>query len=121
VPTPNPRMAIVVTAEQHQLLVELGALQGRSAASYVRELVDMATPMFKAVLPVLRASADVQGRVSALIADRMDGIIREATTTGTDDGQTDLEAFIAEMKAVVDAERSQATATASTDAQESRR
>lgn len=120
-PTPNPRMAIVVSAEQHELLMELGALQGRSAASYVRELLDMATPMFRAVLPLLRASADVQERASSMISDRMQGIMAEARATVPADGQADLEAFLAEMNAVVHGEGSQPRAAASTSAPERRK
>lgn len=52
--TKNPRVNVVVTKQQHQLLVELGALQGRSAASFLREMLDTAEPLLAAALPVWR-------------------------------------------------------------------
>lgn len=39
------------------MLLELGDLQGRSAASYLREMLDAAMPMLRHALPVLRAAA----------------------------------------------------------------
>jgi hypothetical protein len=56
-PAKSPRLNVTVTDLQHALLVELGALQGRSAASFLREMLDAATPMFQAMLPVYRAAA----------------------------------------------------------------
>lgn len=56
-PTPNPRLMVTVTPEQHDLLAQLGALQGRSSASYLREMLDAATPMLQAMLPVYRSAA----------------------------------------------------------------
>lgn len=43
-PSPYPRMSLVLTPEQHRLLTRLAELQGRSAASYVRGLLDLAWP-----------------------------------------------------------------------------
>lgn len=58
-PSPFPRLAIVVTPEQHRLLSRLSALQGRSQASYVRHLLDLATPSLRALLtPLERAEAE---------------------------------------------------------------
>lgn len=66
-PTSNPRLMIVVTPEQRELLGELGKLQGRSAASFVRDLVDTATPMFQALLPIMRAhAAAIEGQPAQL-------------------------------------------------------
>ena len=56
-PAINPRVAVVVSTDQHQLLTELAALQGRSSASFLRELLDAAEPMLRAMLPVYRAAA----------------------------------------------------------------
>jgi hypothetical protein len=58
-PSVLPRLTVVVTPEQHQLLARLGALQGRSQASYVRQLLDLATPSLRAILtPLERAEAE---------------------------------------------------------------
>ena len=51
----NPRINVVVSPEQHSLLMELGALQGRSASSFIREMLDAAEPMLAAQLPLWRA------------------------------------------------------------------
>lgn len=56
-PTALPRLNVVLTHEQHALLLELAALQGRSAASYLREMVDAATPLLRATVPTLRLAA----------------------------------------------------------------
>ena len=52
-PTILPRLSVVVTPEQHHLLTSLAALQGRSASSYVRRLVEVATPSLRALLASL--------------------------------------------------------------------
>jgi hypothetical protein len=46
-------MSVVVTPEQHQLLSRLAELQGRSQASYVRRLIDLAEPSLRRVLSPL--------------------------------------------------------------------
>ena len=51
----SPRVNVVVTEEQHALLMEMGRLQRRSAASFLRELLDTATPIMRVALPILRA------------------------------------------------------------------
>lgn len=53
----NPRIGVTVSKEQHELLMKLGALQGRSASSYLREMLDSAMPMLEAMLPVFEAAA----------------------------------------------------------------
>jgi hypothetical protein len=74
-PTPNPRLSVVVTPHQRDLLGALGAHQGRSAASYLRSLLDASTPHLQLLLASLdqaaRSTADlpaVMAKVSAEIA-----------------------------------------------------
>lgn len=55
-PTRLPRLNVTVSEEQHALLMRLGALQGRSAASYLRELLDASTPFLTALAPTLDAA-----------------------------------------------------------------
>lgn len=44
-PSPFPRLTMVITVEQHQLLSRLSRCDnGKSAAAYVRGLLDFATP-----------------------------------------------------------------------------
>lgn len=98
-PSPFPRINVVVSQEQRDLLAELGAIQGRSAASYLRELLDMATPLYRSLMPVLRASQDVRDQVSAGIEQRVAELVQQALTGKTADGQVDLEEFIAAASA----------------------
>ena len=57
-PTKLPRVNVTVTEEQHALLVELAKLNGGSAASYLRQMLDAATPLLRATVPVLRSAAE---------------------------------------------------------------
>lgn len=57
-PTKQPRVNVTITDHQHALLMELGSLQGRSASSFLREMLDAATPMLDATLPIYRAAAE---------------------------------------------------------------
>lgn len=57
---PSPRVNVVVTEEQHALLLELARLDPdtRSAASFLRAMLDRATPLLRKTVPVLRAAAE---------------------------------------------------------------
>lgn len=91
-PTAHPRLNVTVTAEQHSLLLELGALQGRSAASYLREMLDAATPMLLAMLPVYRTAAAQE----AMQPDALVLAIREALSgVEAHKDQLDLLAYLA--------------------------
>jgi hypothetical protein len=74
----NPRLNVTVTPEQHAMLLELGALQERSAASFLREMLDTATPMLAALLPVYRAAAAQQAiqpqALQMAIRDALEGV-----------------------------------------------
>jgi len=58
VPSKNPRVNVTVTEEQHAMLLELAALQGGSASSFLRQQLDAATPLLRAALPLLRKAAE---------------------------------------------------------------
>jgi len=53
----NHRVLVTLTREQNELLTDLARFQGRSKGSYLRELMDGAEPMFRALVPVLRVHA----------------------------------------------------------------
>lgn len=58
-PSPFPRLMIVLTPEQHQLLTRLSDIQGKPKAAYVRRLLDLAVPHLRALLsPLERAIAE---------------------------------------------------------------
>lgn len=52
-----PRVNVTVTEEQHRLLLELAQLQGGSAAGYLRQQLDVSTPLLRAAVPLLRRAA----------------------------------------------------------------
>lgn len=54
-PTKLPRMTVVLSQEQFDILTRMGQLQHRSASSFVRELVDAAMPALRAMQPILEA------------------------------------------------------------------
>ena len=56
-PTSLPRINVTVTEEQHALLLELAKLQGGSAAGFLRQQLDAATPLLRAAVPLLRQAA----------------------------------------------------------------
>lgn len=67
-PTLNPRLSVVVTPHQRGLLSALGAHQGRSAASYLRMILDSATPHLAALLAALDHAAKSTDDLPTLMA-----------------------------------------------------
>jgi hypothetical protein len=60
-PTQLPRVNVTVTQEQHALLLELAALdKGRTAAGFMRELLDQVTPVLRATVAMMRVAAQEQ-------------------------------------------------------------
>jgi hypothetical protein len=57
---PSPRINVVVTEEQQALLFELARLdpETRSASSFLRKLLDGATPLLRVTVPMMRAAAE---------------------------------------------------------------
>lgn len=53
-----PRVNVTVTEEQHTLLLELARLRGGSAAGYLRQQLDLSTPLLRAAVPLLRRAAE---------------------------------------------------------------
>ena len=87
-PTPNPRLLVVVTPEQHELLADLAKLQGRSSASFLRELLDNATPILRSLRKTMRAHAvSIEGQTVAL-EEVVNRVISDAH--GDDHNQLDL-------------------------------
>lgn len=114
-PTPSPRINVVVSVEQHQLLTELGQLQGRSLGSYLREMLDNTTPLLVAMLPVYRAAAQ-QAQMQPQLLQKA---IRDAQA-GLDEktAQLDLLKLISEVSSGVANDAVGAAAAASSVARE---
>ena len=96
-PTTNPRVGVVVTSDQYRLLGQLAALQGRSIASYLREMLDAAMPMLEAMLPVYRAA---QAQI-AMQPEALQLAIRDAlASVDTKTAQLDLLRLLAATEAI---------------------
>jgi len=88
---------VTVSEEQHGMLLELGDLQHRSAASFLRELLDTATPILRATLPILRArSLAIEDQPAALEKSVTDAL---GALLGDDPAQIDLVDHIAALLA----------------------
>lgn len=59
-PTRLPRVNVVVSQEQHALLSELARLdpETRSAAGFLRQMLDQVTPLLRATVPMMKAAAE---------------------------------------------------------------
>lgn len=65
-PTHLPRVNVTVTEEQHALLLEMAKLdRGRSAAGFLRELLDQVTPLLRVTVNAMRAAAQEQNNAKA--------------------------------------------------------
>lgn len=88
----NPRLSVVVTPEQRTLLAALGASQGRSAASYLSDLLDHFTPSLRALVPALaraqQAAEGLDGDAARAAARLASGI--QHPWIGDGDRQLDL-------------------------------
>lgn len=66
-PSRLPSVMVRITAEQDRLLTELGRLQSRSKASFLRELLDGAEPLYSALERHMRAhTATIEGQPVAV-------------------------------------------------------
>ena len=74
-PRSSPRVNVVVTEEQHALLLELARLDPsvRSASAFLRALLDQATPLLRKTVPMMRAAAEetdnARGELRGLISE----------------------------------------------------
>lgn len=78
-----------MTKEQHALLLELAELQGRSAASYLREMLDSATPLLRSILPAFRLAAEQMDATKEETAKVLEEPLRKLQAMGMLD-QLDL-------------------------------
>ncbi len=59
-PTRSPRLNVVVSEEQHALLLELASLDPDtpSASGFLRQLLDQVTPLLRKTVPMMRAATE---------------------------------------------------------------
>ena len=94
-PTKNPRLMITLTEEQRAVLDELGELQGRSAASFVRELVDAATPLLQSLATVMRAHVSLIQSQPTTVKKLVAEVIQKTYGDPVEPSQIDLEDHLA--------------------------
>lgn len=80
--TKLPRLNVTVTSEQHALLLELAALNGGSAAGYLRQMLDQATPLLRATVPALRAASQEMTMTKEAASEAISGMLRAVRDAG---------------------------------------
>ena len=104
-PTKLPRVNVTVSEEQHALLLELAKLQGGSAAGFLRQQLDAATPLLRSAVPLLRRAAQETEGTREEVRQLLEGPLRAVREMGLQE-QVD---FLEEMGAAPDAERNAAS------------
>ncbi len=73
-----PRVNVVVTKEQHALLLELASLEpGMSASGFLRELLNRVTPLLRKTVPMMRAAAQARGEASQELKEAVGSFLAE--------------------------------------------
>ena len=104
-PSKLPRVNVTVTREQHALLLELARHQGGSAAGFLRQQLDAATPLLRAALPILRRAAQETEATREDIRKLLQAPLKAMEEAGISQ-QVD---FIEEMGSAPDEERNAAS------------
>lgn len=91
-----PRLNVTVTHEQHALLLELAELNGGSAAGYLRQMLDQATPLLRATVPALRIASKEMELTREKAATIFEEMMSALETTGAADTD-DLFDFVADV------------------------
>ena len=80
----GPRVNVTVTDEQHALLIELAELNGGSAAGYLRQMLDQATPLLRATVPALRMAAQEMNTTREQARTALDDLLGAMKGVGVD-------------------------------------
>jgi hypothetical protein len=83
-PTQAPRVNVVVTPEQHALLSEFAQLDPdvRSAAGFLRSLLDQVTPLLRVTVEAMRVAAQEKDKARGDLADAMGAVLAELRQRG---------------------------------------
>lgn len=97
-PTSKPRLQVTLTTAQHELLMRLAKLQGRSMSSIVSELFEQVLPVLERVAVVLQAAVRAQ--------ESMKQGLRESTEQAERDLRPHVAAALGQLDLLqMDAER----------------
>jgi hypothetical protein len=83
-PSKLPRVNVTVTEEQHALLLELARLNGGSAAGYLRQMLDKATPLLRATVPALRMAAEEMNTTKEEAGTQLRKLLEAISSVGVD-------------------------------------
>lgn len=83
-PSALPRVNVTVTEEQHALLLELARLNGGSAAGYLRQMLDKATPLLRATVPGLRMAAEEMNTTKEEATAQLRKMLEAISAAGVD-------------------------------------
>lgn len=89
-PTRNPRVNVCVSFPQHDLLTRLAHLQGCSAASLVKAMIDAAEPIMRKTLVMMEAAEDAKGLTQKAARDALRDVLEELRGISGDTDQLDL-------------------------------
>ena len=89
-PTRNPRVNVVVTPDQHQLLTALAKEQNRSAASLVREMVDAAEPLMRRTVELLDLANTARGMSQTAAREALEAVLQDLQALAGTSDQLDL-------------------------------
>ncbi len=78
-PPRRPRVNVDVTEEQYALLSELAHLdpETRSAAAFLRAMLDQVTPLLRKTVPMMRAAAEELDSGRQELRNAVDGFLAE--------------------------------------------
>jgi hypothetical protein len=80
----SPRLNVSLTEEQHALLLELAELNGGSAASYLRQMVDQVTPLLRVTVPALRMAAEEMNTTKAEAGAQLQAMLAAISNVGVE-------------------------------------
>lgn len=102
-PTRNPRVNVCVTPAQHQLLAKLGTIQGRSAASIVREMIDAAEPLMVRTVKLFDIAEEANATTQKAALDALRDVLEEIKALSGHPDQADLLSLLSEASGGGDA------------------
>ena len=90
----SPRVNVVVTPEQHRLLMALARHQNRSAASLVREMIDAAEPHMKRAVELFELTEETTAVSQEKALEALRSVLEDLSALVGTNGQIDLEELL---------------------------
>lgn len=77
-PSPFPRISVVVTPDHHKVLERLSKLEGRSISSFVRQVIEVAMPTWEQLLTTVEKAAIQRNRLDDGFQTAVEELLSEA-------------------------------------------